>query len=414
MNIFLVGGALRDALLGLDVKDKDWVVVGSDIDTLLSAGFQQIGNEFPVFLHPQSHEEYALARKERKTNKGHTGFICDFTPDVTLEEDLLRRDLTINAMAQAKDGTLIDPYGGQQDIKDKLLRHVSPAFVEDPLRVLRVARFCARFHHLGFNVAEETMRLMKDMVATGELDALTPERVWKEWEKSLSCAHPEIFLSVLRQCGALAVLLPEIDALFGVPQPEKWHPEIDSGIHTLMAVKQAAKLTKDPHIRFAVQLHDLGKALTPQNEWPSHKHHTHLGLAPIKSLCARLTVPNAFRDLALLVCAEHTNVHRAMELKASTFVNIFDRNDCWRKSERVHQLALASLADFQGRTNFENRPYPQASWLTQAFDAAFDVDVKPIVEAGFTGSNIRDELLRLRIENVKIYLKKMRQDPKTS
>ncbi|OEE63931.1 multifunctional CCA tRNA nucleotidyl transferase/2'3'-cyclic phosphodiesterase/2'nucleotidase/phosphatase [Enterovibrio norvegicus] len=408
MNTFLVGGAVRDTLLGLDVKDRDWVVVGADINTMLKAGYQQVGADFPVFLHPKTHEEYALARTERKSGQGYTGFVCDFAPDVTLEEDLQRRDLTINAIAQADDGTLVDPYGGKTDLDNKILRHVSPAFVEDPLRVLRVARFAARFHDLGFTVADDTMSLMRTIAESGELDALTPERVWIEWEKSLSTPRPDVFLRVLRDCGALAVVLPEIDALFGVPQPEQWHPEIDTGIHTLMVARQAATLTDDTCIRFAAQLHDLGKALTPQAEWPSHKMHTSTGKVPVKAVCDRVRVPNAYRDAALLVCAEHTNVHNAGELKASTYIKIFDRNDVWRKPERVTQLAVASQADHQGRTGFEDRPYPQADWLLGAFNAANSVEVKPIVAEGFTGQGIREELTRRRVVSVAKYLEEAR------
>ncbi|MGF1868177.1 multifunctional CCA addition/repair protein [Enterovibrio norvegicus] len=408
MNTFLVGGAVRDTLLGLDVKDRDWVVVGAEIKTMLKAGYQQVGADFPVFLHPKTHEEYALARTERKSGQGYTGFVCDFAPDVTLEEDLQRRDLTINAIAQADDGTLVDPYGGKTDLDNKILRHVSPAFVEDPLRVLRVARFAARFHDLGFTVADDTMSLMRTIAESGELDALTPERVWIEWEKSLSTPRPDVFLRVLRDCGALAVVLPEIDALFGVPQPEQWHPEIDTGIHTLMVARQAATLTDDTCIRFAAQLHDLGKALTPQAEWPSHRMHTSTGKVPVKAVCDRVRVPNAYRDAALLVCAEHTNVHNAGELKASTYIKIFDRNDVWRKPERVTQLALASKADHQGRTGFEDRPYPQADWLLGAFNAANSVEVKPIVAEGFKGQGIREELTRRRVVSVAKYLEEVR------
>ncbi|MFS1873106.1 multifunctional CCA addition/repair protein [Enterovibrio norvegicus] len=408
MNTFLVGGAVRDTLLGLDVKDRDWVVVGADINTMLKTGYQQVGADFPVFLHPKTHEEYALARTERKSGQGYTGFVCDFAPDVTLEEDLQRRDLTINAIAQADDGTLVDPYGGKTDLDNKILRHVSPAFVEDPLRVLRVARFAARFHDLGFTVADDTMSLMRTIAESGELDALTPERVWIEWEKSLSTPRPDVFLRVLRDCGALAVVLPEIDALFGVPQPEQWHPEIDTGIHTLMVARQAATLTDDTCIRFAAQLHDLGKALTPQAEWPSHRMHTLTGKVPVKAVCDRIRVPNAYRDAALLVCAEHTNVHNAGELKASTYIKIFDRNDVWRKPERVTQLAVASQADHQGRTGFEDRPYPQADWLLGAFNAANSVEVKPIVAEGFTGQGIREELTRRRVVSVAKYLEEAR------
>ncbi|MGF1769625.1 multifunctional CCA addition/repair protein [Enterovibrio makurazakiensis] len=410
MNTYLVGGAVRDKLLGLSVTDRDWVVVGADINTMLNAGYQQVGADFPVFLHPKTHEEYALARTERKSGAGYTGFVCDFAPNVTLEEDLARRDLTINAIAEAADGTLVDPYHGQGDLENRILRHVSPAFVEDPLRVLRVARFAARFHHLGFVVADDTMGLMRTIAESGELDALTPERVWKEWEKSLQTANPDIFLRVLRDCGALAVVLPEIDALFGVPQPEQWHPEIDTGIHTLMVAKQAAQLTDDPVIRFAAQVHDLGKALTPQEEWPSHKLHTKLGLKPVKALCQRIRVPNTYRDAGLLVCAEHTNVHNAGELKAATFIKIFDRNDCWRKPEKVPQLAIASEADHQGRTGFETRAYPQAALLEGAFHAALSVQVKHIVAAGFQGPQIREELTRQRIEAVKGFLAEARPE----
>ncbi|MEI8608371.1 multifunctional CCA addition/repair protein [Enterovibrio sp. Hal110] len=408
MNTFLVGGAVRDTLLGLDVKDRDWVVVGADIKTMLKAGYQQVGADFPVFLHPKTHEEYALARTERKSGQGYTGFVCDFASDVTLEEDLQRRDLTINAIAQADDGTLVDPYGGKTDLDNKILRHVSPAFVEDPLRVLRVARFAARFHDLGFTVADDTMSLMRTIAESGELDVLTPERVWIEWEKSLSTPRPDVFLRVLRDCGALAVVLPEIDALFGVPQPEQWHPEIDTGIHTLMVARQAATLTDDTCIRFAAQMHDLGKALTPQAEWPSHRMHTATGKVPVKAVCDRVRVPNAYRDAALLVCAEHTNVHNAGELKASTYIKIFDRNDVWRKPERVTQLAVASQADHQGRTGFEDRPYPQADWLLGAFNAANSVEVKPIVAEGFTGQGIREELTRRRVVSVAKYLEEVR------
>ncbi|RXJ70514.1 multifunctional CCA addition/repair protein [Veronia nyctiphanis] len=404
MRTYLVGGAVRDQLLGLEVKDRDWVVVGADINTLVEAGYQQVGADFPVFLHPKTHEEHALARTERKSGQGYTGFICDFTPEVTLEDDLIRRDLTVNAIAQAENGDLIDPHGGQQDLERKILRHVSPAFVEDPLRVLRVARFAARFANLGFTVAEETVALMQQISDSGELESLTIERVWKEWERALLTERPDVFLSVLRDCGALKVVLPELDALYGVPQPEKWHPEIDTGVHNVMVARKAAQLTDDPVIRFAAQLHDLGKALTPKEEWPSHHKHTMTGLKPIRALCERLKVPNPYRDAALLVCAEHTNVHNAGELRASTYVKIFDRNDFWRKPERAEQLALASKADHLGRKGFEEREYPQAEWLQQAFSAAQKVDVKPIVAAGFKGAAIREQLTQQRVEAVKRYL----------
>ncbi|KLU98534.1 multifunctional CCA addition/repair protein [Photobacterium aphoticum] len=408
MEKYLVGGAVRDALLGLPVKDKDWVVVGTTPAEMLAQGYTQVGSDFPVFLHPKTKQEYALARTERKSGSGYTGFVCYSAPDVTLEQDLMRRDLTINAIAQADDGTLFDPYHGQQDLADRLLRHVSPAFVEDPLRVLRVARFAARFAHLGFTVAPETLALMQDMVVAGELAALTPERVWQEWERSLHTANPEIFLTVLRQCGALAVIMPEINDLFGVPQPEKWHPEIDCGIHTLLVAAQAATLSESPVIRFAAQVHDLGKALTPEAEWPSHKMHCQTGLGAIRELCQRLRVPNEYRDTALMVCAQHTKIHNAAELRPTTFIKIFDQMDAWRKPERVAQLALCCRADVRGRTGFEEAEYPQADLLETAFAAALSVAVKPIIDDGFKGPAIREEHAKRRAYAVKEALGKSR------
>ncbi|WP_318423947.1 multifunctional CCA addition/repair protein [Photobacterium leiognathi] len=409
MQTYLVGGAVRDTLLGLTVTDKDWVVVGTTPEAMLAAGFEQIGSDFPVFLHPKTKQEHALARTERKSGHGYTGFICYSAPDVTLEQDLLRRDLTINAIAQASNGDLIDPYHGQQDITDKVLRHVSPAFAEDPLRVLRVARFAARFAHLGFTVAPETMALMQEMVVSGELASLTPERVWKEWEKSLSSDDPQMFLTVLRQCGALAIVMPEIDALFGVPQPEKWHPEIDCGIHTLLVAKKAAELSADKTIRFAAQVHDLGKALSPKDDLPHHKMHCRDGIKPIKALCQRLRVPNEYRDLALLVCEQHTKIHHAEEMRADTFIKIFDQIDAWRKPERVAQLATCCRADARGRTHFEQTPYPQADIFQAVFAIAQQVDVKAIVAAGFKGAEIREQLAAKRIEAVALHLKATRQ-----
>ncbi|MGF1686336.1 multifunctional CCA addition/repair protein [Photobacterium japonica] len=396
MEKYLVGGAVRDALLGLPVKDQDWVVVGTTPAEMLAQGYTQVGSDFPVFLHPKTKQEYALARTERKSGAGYTGFVCYSAPDVTLEQDLMRRDLTINAIAQANDGTLIDPYQGQQDLDQRVLRHVSDAFVEDPLRVLRIARFAARFAHLGFTIAPETMALMQDMVVAGELAALTPERVWQEWERSLHTANPEVFLTVLRQCGALAVIMPEIHALFGVPQPEKWHPEIDCGIHTLLVAAQAAQLSASPIIRFTAQVHDLGKALTPEAEWPSHRMHCQTGLGAIRALCQRLRVPNEYRDTALMVCAQHTKIHTAAELRPSTFIKIFDQMDAWRKPERVEQLALCCRADVRGRTGFEEAEYPQADILQAAFLAAQSVAVKPVIDDGFTGQAIKEELGKRR------------------
>ncbi|TQP75223.1 multifunctional CCA addition/repair protein [Vibrio cholerae] len=400
MQIYLVGGAVRDQLLQLPVYDRDWVVVGSSPQAMLAAGFQAVGKDFPVFLHPNSKEEHALARTERKTGVGYTGFACHYAPDVTLEEDLLRRDLTINAMAQDNSGQLIDPYGGQRDLAAKVLRHVSPAFVEDPLRVLRVARFAAKLHHLGFTVAEETMQLMAKIAQSGELQHLTAERVWQEWHKSLSTHHPEVFLQVLRDCGALAVVLPEIDRLFGVPQPEKWHPEIDTGIHTLMVAKQAAQLSDSLPVRFAAQVHDLGKGVTPPSEWPSHKLHCHTGLNIIESLCERIRVPNEFRDLALAVCAQHSNIHRADELKPATKLKVLGLLDVWRKPERLEQVLLCCEADHRGRLGLESEPYPQREIFLRAYQAALGVEVQAVIADGFQGKQIKEELDKRRVSAI--------------
>ena len=399
---YLVGGAVRDKLLNIDSYDKDWVVVGSTPQEMESLGFTAVGKDFPVFLHPKTKEEHALARTERKSGSGYTGFECYFAPDVSLEEDLMRRDLTINAIAQDDAGNLHDPYHGQQDLSDRILRHVSDAFVEDPLRVLRVARFAAKLHHLGFSVAPETMLMMSEIVESGELAHLTAERVWQEWHKSLSTPHPEVFLSVLRECGALAVVLPEIDALFGVPQPEKWHPEIDTGIHTLMVAQQAALLSPSLPVRFAAQVHDLGKGVTPQNEWPSHKMHCHTGVKIIKKLCERVRVPNEFRDLALLVCEQHSNIHRAAELKPTTFLKVLNKFDVWRKPDRLNDILLCCQADHAGRKGLEDQPYPQKARFEAAYQAALQVEVKAIIADGFKGKDIRKEQEKRRamaIEN---------------
>ncbi len=399
---YLVGGAVRDKLLNIDSYDRDWVVVGSTPQEMRSLGFSAVGKDFPVFLHPKTKEEHALARTERKSGSGYTGFECYFAPDVSLEEDLMRRDLTINAIAQDDKGQLYDPYHGQQDLSNRILRHVSDAFVEDPLRVLRVARFAAKLHHLNFTVAPETMVMMSEIVQSGELAHLTAERVWQEWHKSLSTPHPEVFLSVLRECGALAVVLPEIDALFGVPQPEKWHPEIDTGIHTLMVAQQAALLSPSLPVRFAAQVHDLGKGITPESEWPSHKMHCHTGLKIIKKLCDRVRVPNEFRDLALLVCEQHSNIHRAGELKPTTFLKVLNKFDVWRKPERLNDILLCCQADHAGRKGLETQPYPQKARFEAAYQAALQVEVKAIIADGFQGKDIREEQEKRRataIEN---------------
>ncbi|MGJ8580713.1 MAG: multifunctional CCA addition/repair protein [Psychromonas sp.] len=403
MQVFLVGGAVRDKLLGIEVKDQDFVVTNSTPDNMLAQGFTQVGKDFPVYLHPVTGEEYALARTERKQGIGYTGFTCYAGEDVTLEDDLGRRDLTINAIAQATDGQLIDPYSGHQDITAKVLRHISPAFSEDPLRVLRVARFAARFAHLDFKIAAETLQLMSEIAVSGELQSLTPERVWVETEKALRTDSPQVYFQVLRDCGALAALFPEIDNLYGVPAPKRWHPEIDTGIHTLMVVEQACLLSDSVAFRFACLVHDLGKALTPESEWPSHKGHGIKGLSVIKKFCKRLKVPNECRDLALLVSEHHTNIHSAFELRASTMVGIMDKCDAWRKPQRFQQMLQCCVADSKGRTGFELLPYPTAHYMWQAFQQALTADIQAIIKQGFQGSEIRNKLQQQRIELVQCF-----------
>ncbi|QWC49998.1 multifunctional CCA addition/repair protein [Pectobacterium atrosepticum] len=397
MKIYLVGGAVRDSLLGLPVTEKDWVVVGATPEHLLALDYQQVGKDFPVFLHPISRDEYALARTERKSGKGYTGFVCHAEPDVTLEQDLLRRDLTINAIARTERGDLIDPYHGRRDLDNRVLRHVSDAFSEDPLRVLRVARFAARFAHLGFQIAEETMALMQKMAHEGELAYLTPERVWKETEKALGTSSPDVYFQVLRDCGALAVLFPEIDNLYGVPAPAKWHPEIDTGIHTMMTVAMAACLSPDIDVRFATLCHDLGKGLTPPELWPRHLGHGPAGVKLVEALCQRLRVPNPIRDLAKLVAEYHDLVHTVQVLQPKTLLKLFDAIDVWRKPQRLEQLALTSEADARGRAGFEENPYPQGNYLREAFRVASQVSSASVVADGFKGIDVRNELARRRI-----------------
>lgn len=400
MQVFLVGGAVRDTLLNLPVKEKDWVVIGTTPQNLISQGYTQVGNDFPVFLHPKSKEEYALARTERKTGRGYGGFICDFNKDITLEQDLLRRDLTINAIAMDNAHNLIDPYGGINDLKNRILRNVSPAFKEDPLRVLRVARFAAKFHHLNFVIAPETLELMQEIVNAGELNHLTPERVWKETQKALATENPQVFFEVLKCCGALTILFPEIDNLFGVPQPEKWHPEIDSGIHTLLALKQSAMLTGDLIVRFSVLCHDLGKGVTPKEQWPHHKNHGEKGIPLVKNLCTRLKIPNQYQKIATIMCRYHDEVHHINELPASSLVNILNGIDVWRSPDHLEKLILTSLADFRGRKGFENRAYPQAKYLREIYLIAKSVAIQDIIQAGFQGKAIQEELNHRRIDAV--------------
>jgi tRNA nucleotidyltransferase (CCA-adding enzyme) len=381
MRIHLVGGAVRDALLGLPVKDRDWVVVGATVQDMLDAGYRQVGRDFPVFLHPKTQEEYALARTERKQGSGYKGFVVHADPSVTLEQDLIRRDLTVNAMARDADGNLIDPFGGQRDIDAKLLRHVSPAFAEDPLRVLRVARFAARFAHLGFTVAPETLELMRELSHSGELEALTPERAWQEIEGGLKAKSPQVFFDVLRACDALPRLLPELHALFGVPQPEDTHPEIDTGIHSLLVLEQAARLSDDPAVRFAALVHDLGKGSTPRAQWPQHEGHEERGAALVEALAQRLRVPNDFRDLGVLASRYHTRCHRALRHDAAERYATLELSDALRRPQRFEQFLLACEADSRGRPGFEHQPYPQRALLQHTLATARAVDVQALLSA---------------------------------
>ncbi|MEQ5126334.1 multifunctional CCA addition/repair protein [Providencia alcalifaciens] len=405
MKVYLVGGAVRDKLLGLPISDRDYVVVGTTPEAMLAQGFQQVGKDFPVFLHPKTHEEYALARTERKIGSGYTGFSCYSAPDVTIEDDLLRRDLTINAIAQSDTGELVDPHHGVRDLKNRVLRHVSDAFLEDPLRVLRVARFAARYYVQGFRIAPETMALMQSMSESGELSHLTPERVWTETHKALMSNSPQVYFEVLRECGALAVLFPEIDNLFGVPAPEKWHPEVDTGIHILMVMRVVATLSKDIDVRFAALCHDLGKGLTPKAVWPSHPQHGEAGIPLIIDLCERYKIPTSTKDLACLAAKYHDMIHVINKLSAADIVGIFDGLDSWRKPERISQLSLVSEADARGRGGLEKQAYPQGIFLRQSYEIAKAVAVKSIIEQGFQGAQIREELTKQRIQAVEEWLK---------
>jgi tRNA nucleotidyltransferase (CCA-adding enzyme) len=399
MQVYLVGGAVRDELLGIPAKERDWVVVGSTREELLRLRYREVGRDFPVFLHPDTHEEYALARRERKVAPGYRGFSVEFGPEVTLEEDLARRDLTINAMARASDGTLFDPYGGRRDIEARTLRHVSEAFIEDPVRVLRVARFAARFAPLGFRVEPDTLSMMRDMVARREVDALVAERIWQETEKALRETAASAFFGVLRECGALQRIYPEIDALFGVPQPARWHPEIDTGVHTLMVLDQAARLSDDPRVRFAALVHDLGKGTTPRAEWPSHHGHEERGVALIEALAERLRIPGDYRELAVIVARHHGIVHRAFELKPRTVLEFIERADALRRPERFAQALLACEADSRGRTGLEEQPYPQRGYIIAARSAA--ASIKPAAEdLAASGPEIAAALRSRRLEAV--------------
>ncbi|MDR2216341.1 MAG: multifunctional CCA addition/repair protein [Nevskiaceae bacterium] len=401
MEIYLVGGAVRDTLLGRPVHERDYVVTGATADELLAQGYRPVGKDFPVFLHPQTHAEYALARRERKTAPGYHGFVTDFSPDITLEEDLLRRDLTLNAIAQRADGSLVDPYGGQADIAARTLRHVSPAFSEDPVRVLRVARFAARFAPLGFTVHESTLTLMQRMVTDGEVAALVPERVWQETVRALRESQPDVFFEVLRACGALAVIFPEVDRLFGIPQSPQWHPEIDTGLHVMMCLRRAAALDAPDTVRFAVLAHDLGKGATPQQQWPKHLMHESNGVPLVQALCSRLKVPTAFRELALMTCKQHLNVHRAQELRPTTLLELLENCDALRRPERFSELLLACQCDAQGRGGREHWPYPSREYLEAARAAAAAVQLSEAQIATLAGPQIAKLLRERRIETLR-------------
>ncbi len=378
------------------------MVVGATPDDLLARGYRPVGKDFPVFLHPDTGEQYALARTERKTGPGYYGFATHFAPDVTLEQDLARRDLTINAMAQAATGEIIDPYGGQRDLEARLLRHVSPAFVEDPLRVLRVARFAARFASLGFRVAPETLELMRTIAASGELAALVPERAWVETERALGEAQPVAYLEVLRACGALGAVLPEVAALFGVPQPTHWHPEVDTGEHTLQVLAVAAELSPDTTVRFAALVHDVGKGLTPRDQWPRHIGHEETGARLIEQMAARLRAPNEHRELAVLVARHHARVHRVAEQRPATVLELLELTDAFRRTERFDRFLLACEADARGRgPELRARPYPQAALLRAALTAAASVRLDPEVIARDQGPVIAERMRAARIEAIR-------------
>ncbi|MFK7855837.1 MAG: multifunctional CCA addition/repair protein [Granulosicoccus sp.] len=405
MKRYLVGGAVRDELLGLPVVDRDWVVVGSTPAELLDAGYQSVGKDFPVFLHPETHEEYALARKERKTGPGYHGFAFDTDTTVTLDQDLSRRDLTINAMAKNDSGELLDPFNGKQDLDQRILRHVSEAFIEDPVRILRVARFMARFTHLGFTVAAETNELMRDMVQQGEVNSLVAERVWQETQGALLAQSPRAFFDTLESCQALRIIFPEVHALSGVPQPEQWHPEIDSGVHTMMVVEQAAALSGEVDVRFAALCHDLGKATTPSELLPSHSGHEQRGADISESLCARLRVPRKTRDLAVLTARFHTHCHRARELNASTLAKLLSSLDVVRKPERFEQFLTVCEADARGRLGMEHKSYPQASYLAKAADTFRAVNTSAIANSLDNKSSIPAAILQARVLALKHWLK---------
>lgn len=409
LEIYLVGGAVRDKLLGLPHKEKDWVVVGATEQEMLNRNFRRVGKDFPVFLHPETKEEYALARTERKKGKGYYGFECHASPNVTLEQDLLRRDITMNAIAEDEQGNLIDPYHGYRDLKNKIIRHVSPAFSEDPVRILRVARFMARFAPLGFQIANETKQLMRDMVQSNEVDALVPERVWQEMERALKEVEPTQFILTLRECGALERLWPSLNRLWGIPQPEKYHPEIDTGIHVMLSLEIACQLSHDPVVRFATLCHDLGKGETPPSDWPSHRGHEKSGVPLIKEFCKKYRIPNEYKDLAVLVSHYHLHSHRVKELKPSTLLKLFKDLDIFRKPERFEKFLLACEADARGRKGLENNVYVQAEILRKLANQlrVISIDEKDLQKQTtekLDGKKIGEILHKKRLRAIKQFL----------
>jgi tRNA nucleotidyltransferase (CCA-adding enzyme) len=399
-TVYLVGGAVRDELLGRSVNERDWVVVGASPEEMVAAGFVVVGKDFPVFLHPETKEEYALARTERKTGVGYGGFSFNTSPTITLEEDLKRRDLTINAIAKTEQGQLVDPYGGVADLKARHLRHVSSAFTEDPLRVLRVARFAARYFSLGFYLVPETLQLMREIVKSGELKHLAAERVWQETLTALTETHPRIYFEVLRNCGALEQLFPELANLYGVPNPLKWHPEIDSGVHTMMVLDAAVALSPDPQIRLAALLHDLGKALTPSQYWPKHAGHEEKSVQLIQDFCERWRVPKDFKEFAILVARYHGISHKVFELKPSTLIEKLERLDAYRRPQRFYDFLLACQADHHGRTGHRHAPYPQADYWQAAYEATKTIDTKSLLAQGLEGAAIAKAIFSRREQAV--------------
>ncbi len=405
MKTFLVGGAVRDSLLNYPVKEKDWVVIGETPESMIQQGFKPVGKDFPVFLHPQTHDEYALARTERKTAPGYKGFIVHAANDVTLEQDLIRRDLTINAMAMDDKGEIIDPYQGQQDLERRILRHVSPAFSEDPVRILRIARFAARYAHLGFTVADETQELMRTMVNNAETEHLVAERVWAELAKALSEKTPSAFFYTLKECQALAVIFPEINQLFGIPQVKKYHPEVDTGLHSLLCLEQACLLSDKTEVRLAALLHDLGKSATDKSKWPSHHGHEQKGLPLLEQFCLRLRVPKNFQILASQVMNYHTHCHRVFELKASTIVDMLNNLKTFKKDHKLNDFVLACEADAKGRTGMEHNAYPQADYLIALAQTANQIDSSSVLTGNLKGAEIGAAIRNLRIQAIKNYIK---------